>query len=113
MGSKKQVSQMSLEQCYLETGTVTKITKLVNAVFYFLEHVFIINSTGDYRLLVIHRKRVLWDKNYKSIKGARIAFSKRFGKMACKHLKKNIWSHRYRPEKEWLMDKLSLVNNVH
>jgi len=106
MGSKKPLPQNSLEIC-----TEPTITKLINALYYFLDHVFIIIADEDYRLLVIHNNRLLWDKKYKSIRDARIAFSKRFGNMACDQLKKNIWSHRYDPDKDWLMDKLNLANN--
>jgi len=106
MGSKK-----PLPQNYLEICIEPAITKLINAVYYFLDHVFIIISDGDYRLLVIHNNRVLWDKNYKTVRAARIAFAKRFKHKAYDLLKTNEWSHRYRPEKEWLMDKLNLVNN--
>ena len=104
MGSKKQIPQTSLEQ--LETVKITMITILVTAVFYFLENVFITIADGDYRLLVIRDSQVLWYKNYKSIKGAKIAFSKRFGHMAYKPSIRKVWSHPYPPDGDWLMKKL-------
>jgi hypothetical protein len=68
MGSKKQSPQTSLEQC-LEMVKVTMITNLVNAVFYFLENVFITIADGDYHLLVIRDNQVLWYKNYPAARG--------------------------------------------
>ena len=105
MGSKKQIPQTSLEQC-LETVKITNISNLVNSVFYFLQHVFITITDGDYHLLVIRDNQVLWYKNYKSIKGAKIAFAKRFGHMAYKPSIRMVWSHLYPPDGDWLMKKL-------
>ena len=87
MGSKSPIPQMSL---------------LANSFYYFLERVFIVNAAGDYRLLVIHRNRVLWNKNYKSIKGAKIAFSKHFKHKAYKPSVKSEWTMLYSPDEDWI-----------
>ena len=105
MGSKNQTPQTSLDQC-LETVKITNISNLVNSVFYFLQHVFITIADGDYHLLVIRDNQVLWYKNYKSIKGAKIAFSKRFGHMAYKPSIRKVWSPPYPPDGDWLIKKL-------
>jgi len=98
-------SKKPFPQDYLETG-IPGISILLSSIYYFLDYVFIIISDKDYRLLVIHNNRVLWDKNYKTVRGARISFAKRFKHMAYNLLKTNEWSHCYRPEKEWLRDLL-------
>jgi len=111
MGSKIPMVQHLLVQCYLETRTPTKISILINSPYYFLEHVFIIIVDDDYRLLVIDNNIILWDKSYKTIKDAKIAFAKRFGYMAFNRIKEKQWSPQYAPDKDWLRDLLNMVSN--
>ncbi|MCP5104732.1 MAG: hypothetical protein GY950_15210, partial [bacterium] len=56
-----------------------KISLLINSIYYFIESVFIMELREGYRLLVLHRGRVLADEIYKTVKGARIAFVKMYG----------------------------------
>ncbi len=82
-------------------------------MYYFLEYVFIIIADGDYRLLVILHNQVLWDKKYKTIRDAKIAFNTHFGHMAYKPSIEKHWSQMYPPDNDWLMPKLNLANNPH
>ena len=106
MESNKPLPEHNLE---IEIGST--ISALINANFYYLQCAFIITSVDEYRLLVIRRNQVLWDKNYKSLRGAKIAFAHRFSDRVGDFFKKNQWSHHYDPENDWLMDKLNLTNN--
>ena len=105
------ITQINLQQHSLEPAAETKVTNMINAILFFLQHVLIINIDDDYRLLVIKKNRVLLDKKYKSIKGARIAFSKLFLEMGWKQGVKPKWSHMYPPDEDWLMDLLNLSHN--
>jgi hypothetical protein len=78
---------------------------LHNSVYYFLEHVFILCQGDSYRLMVLHHNRLLLDRNYRSLRGARIAFQKLFRHKAWKEDVKSIWSHCYPPDDDWLEEK--------
>jgi hypothetical protein len=52
---------------------------LRNAIYYFLQSVYIVDDNSFYRLVVINHGRLLLDKPYKTLAGAKIAFSMRFG----------------------------------
>lgn len=56
------------------------LTKLENPKFYFLDSVYIVEKSATYRLVVIHDNRVLTDCSYKTLTGAKIAFSSRYRK---------------------------------
>jgi hypothetical protein len=83
-----------------------KISRLENSVYYFLDYVFIVEEEDSFRLLVIHRGKVLTDKLYPTLRGARIAFRHIYeGKAWSKDLKAR-WSNFYQPDKRWLNSKL-------
>jgi len=84
-----------------------KISSLFNSVEYFIETVFIMTIKDGYRLLVIHRQRLLIDKTFKTAKGARISFQKNYRYNAWKDDVKANWSIFYPPDKGWVEKKLS------
>jgi len=55
------------------------ISYLENAIYYFIKYAFIKQERGGCRLVVTHQERILHDGFYSSIKGAKIAFAKRYG----------------------------------
>lgn len=84
------------------------ISNLINTIFYYLHCAFIMTVNGKYRLVVIRNNRVLAYKLYETIRGAKIAFSKKF-----KGWKEEIrpeWSHLYDPDKPWLDEKLNMAD---
>lgn len=86
------------------------ISSLINTIFYYLHCVFIMTVNGKYRLVVIRNNRVLAYNLYTTIRGAKIAFSKKF-----KGWKKEIkaeWSHFYDPDKPWLDEKLNIADKA-
>jgi len=75
-----------------------EISVLTNAYKYLLEHVLILRyEEGMFRLLVIHKGRVLTDLNYKSFKAARISFTRFYNSR--KWIEESVpeWSEFYDP----------------
>lgn len=83
-----------------------KISMLVNSVYYFIECVYILILHDHYRLVALHNGRVLTNKTYKTIRGAKIAFSKLYRKKVWKEEIKAEWSHFYDPDADWLEEKI-------
>lgn len=83
------------------------ISFLLNSYHYFIDCVFILAADCGCRLVVNHQGEVLTDKYYDSIKGARIAFSRLYGRQAWRKTTRPDWSHFYQPEKDWLKNKLT------
>lgn len=55
------------------------IYHLYNSISYFLQNAYIINDHSSFRLIVLNHGRLLFDKAYKTLTGAKIAFATRFG----------------------------------
>ena len=102
MDDKIKMPQICLRCCRFKPFSETMISRLINDIYFFLHRVLIINIDDDYRLLVIKNNRVLWDKKYKSVRGARVAFAKLFLEMGWKKGVKPQWSHMYPPDEDWL-----------
>lgn len=79
-----------------------KISTLSNSMSFFIDAAYIVAKDENFRLVVIHNKRLLADENYKSAKGARIAFLKLFWYKAWKEDVKPEWTHFYKPDRHWL-----------
>ncbi|MCP4218433.1 MAG: hypothetical protein GY765_27605 [bacterium] len=90
------------------SGESIKISVLTNAVYYFMQYVFIVAQGGKYRLYVIHNKKLLVDETYKSAKGAKIAFLKMYWYKAWHDGVKPKWTHFYGPDDDWMGKYLSL-----
>lgn len=82
------------------------ISTCSNKIIFFLHDVFILKTpdSDKYRLLVIFHKKILIDKLFPTIRGARISFSKRFHAW----IKPN-WSHFYPPDIQWLYQRLKIA----
>lgn len=87
----------------------TKISLLINSAYYFIECVFILHRYDHYRLVALHNGIVLTDACYKTIKGARIAFSKRYKKKAWSDEVKAEWSCFYDPDTRWLEERVEEI----
>jgi len=79
-----------------------KIMFLINSINYFLESVFIIIERHSYRLVVINDDHILTDRRYRTLKGARIAFSKFYCERRWEKKIPARWSHAYPPNPTWL-----------
>jgi hypothetical protein len=82
------------------------ITVLANSVYYFFHHVLILDEKKRFRLVVIHNDRILFDKHYKTLKGARISFEKKFNIKKLPN-KKAEWSPLYDSDTGWLEQMLN------
>ncbi|UCH95153.1 MAG: hypothetical protein JSV88_33590 [Candidatus Aminicenantes bacterium] len=79
-----------------------EISMLINSVHYFIDCVYIRREKNNYRLVALHNRRVLWDKQYPTLKGCKIAFQKQFKEKAWQEGVKAEWSPFYPPDKVWL-----------
>lgn len=85
---------------------------MINSVFYFLKFAFILKEENHYRLVVIQDRNKIIDMNYKSLKGAKIACTKRLRYQFNNTEMKPVWSFLYPPDEKWLKDKLNRKNNT-
>jgi hypothetical protein len=81
------------------------ISMLINSIYYYIECVFILRTQNKYRLVVLQHSRVLFDKEYPTEIGCRIAFTKFFKDKAWDEGVTPQWSHFYDPDKDWLEEK--------
>jgi len=80
------------------------ISRLLNSIHYSISTCFIMKTTANgvsYRLLVIHDS-VLADRNYPTLRGAKIAFKRQFKHLAWRDDLPAEWSHFYQPEQDWI-----------
>jgi hypothetical protein len=86
-------------------GRQRKICALINSVYYFIDYVYIVRINGLYRLVADHDGKRLMDKDYRTLRGAKIAFSKFFKHRNWEKNVKAEWSRFYEPEFQWLKEK--------
>ena len=89
----------------INIGKKTVISRLINSVLYFIQCVFILQTKDKYRLVVLHHRKVLFDKYYPTLRGCKIAFQIMFKDKAWSEDIKAQWSHLYDPDQEWLEEK--------
>ncbi len=77
------------------------VYRLSNSVYYFIESVYIIVGKNNYRLVALKHSRVLYDQNYKTLRGCKIAFSKLFNHRTWKDNVKAFWTDAYQTEQGW------------
>jgi len=85
---------------------------LINSVYYFLECVYILAQKNHYQLVVIHNGRVLTYRDYKTQKGAKIAFQKLYREKAWKEGVKADWTHPYQVDQQWFKEKDDLLSHI-
>lgn len=80
---------------------------MINAAYYFLDDAMIIREEGSHRLIVLKKARVLMDREYKTTRGARIAFSKStwFKSHAKGKDGQPEWSYYYKPDNKWFEER--------
>lgn len=88
-------------------GTEHKISALINSACYFISDVYIVDR-GDrqhYRLCAAHKGKILIEKNFDTLRGAKIAFSRLFKHRCGTRDIKAHWSHFYSPDLKWLKNR--------
>ena len=90
------------------------ISRLINSIYYFISTCFIFTEGDYYRLLAIREYdgKILIDKRFRTLKGARIAFTKQFQSLAWGDEVVAEWSHFYPPNREWIDEMLSIAENA-
>ncbi len=96
---KQQQTKISSEQ---NAENSERICTLINSIFYFVGNVTITDNNGIYRLLAKHNGRTLIDKDFRTLRGAKIAFSKLFGCRSWRDDVKAEWSTFYIKDKDWV-----------
>ena len=81
------------------------VITLTNPIYYFIESVFILIGKDFYRLVALKHGRVLCDREYKTLRGCKIAFVKLFKNRTWKEKIKPSWTIDYTPEQQWLKKK--------
>jgi hypothetical protein len=63
-----------------------------------------------FRILAIHKKTVLFNRIYRTLRGARISFMKQFQKMAWSDKVVAEWTDLYPPDRDWIEKMLSIAD---
>jgi hypothetical protein len=104
-------NQEQLIQQELNPGEKIEISRLNNSIHYFVYCAFIIKLKNKYRLVALHKQRVLCDCYFLSYEECQIAFDKLFKEKTWKEGVKADWSHFYPPDQNWLAKKQSYLEN--
>lgn len=86
-----------------------KISRLLNSIQFYLECAFIAKEVKGCRLIIIHNGRVYMNTYYNTLRGAKIAFTKYFGRRAYQDDVKPAWSHDYRPDDVWIDQQFEII----
>jgi hypothetical protein len=109
-GGKMEKHKKGQQSQFSEIIDVDKeISILISSIYYFLDFVYIVAEEGCFRLVVMHNKKLLTYKTYKSVKDARIAFSKLYGAKIWKAGLKPNWSIFYHPAAKWLDERREVI----
>jgi hypothetical protein len=86
-----------------------EISVLINSAYFFLTHVFVLKVSNTFRLMVVRGgERLVANEVYTTLKGARIAYKRMFGKFAYRSEVESEWTPFYVPDGRWLREKLKL-----
>ncbi len=94
---------------YFSPNKETKVCMLINAVYFYLESVFVVIAEDHCRLIIIQSQKLIYDECYDSLRGAKIAFYRMYKEKGCVEGIRNEWSANYKPEKKWLSKKLKTL----
>ena len=93
----------------LTPGKELKISRLLNSIQFYLECAFIVHEDKGCHLIILHNGKVLMDTHYNTLRGAKIAFTKYFGRRAWLEELKPLWSHAYHPDDIWMKQHVDVV----
>jgi hypothetical protein len=110
-GGKNMLSKTEIQPTTAIMQEKVQITRLINSIFYFIDLAFILKKEDKFRLIALHGGRVLIDKTYQTIRGAKIAFTKFYKDKLIEDVDAK-WSHFYPPDRPWLDQKLN-AEKVH
>ena len=84
------------------------ISNLTTSHLFFVSCAFLEVVSGGFRLVVIKGKKVIKDKIYRTLRGARISFAREYWRPWFQFKRPTEWSHFYPPDPGWVDDKLKL-----
>jgi hypothetical protein len=87
----------------------TNVSFLVNTQYYFLGTVFILPEAAGYRLVVIHKWKVLTNNCFPTLEEAKKAFFQHYQARASKKIPHPIWDDNHRVDNDWLKKKLKII----
>ncbi len=90
-------------------GKSTTVSFLVNTQYYFLGTVFILPETAGYRLVVIHKWKVLTNKRFPTLEEAKKTFFQHYQTRAAKKIPQPLWDDNHRVDNDWLKKKLDTI----
>jgi hypothetical protein len=108
--SKKKKQSLHVSTPEIQEGK--EIIILTNPVVYWLDYVLIVTEDKGYRLVVCGRDKILTDKRYRDVRGAKIAFLKYHQFRAVNRELKPVWSGAYAPDKNWLDERIRGVPTI-
>lgn len=88
----------------------TNVSFLVNTQYYFLGTVFILPEAAGYRLVVIHKWKVLTNNSFPTLEEAKKAFFQHYQARASKKIPHPIWDDNHRVDNDWLKKKLKIIS---
>lgn len=108
MGKRLAASQKASHDQAYQAGV---ISSLINSVYFTIGTCFImfISASKEFRLLAVFGDTVLFDCVYHTLRGARIAFMRKFKSRAWYDDVAAEWSHFYTPDQDWIEEHLSLA----
>jgi hypothetical protein len=81
----------------VKQDAIKKVCHLQNSIYYFLQRVSIIQEEEGCRLLIMSRERLLDETMYKTVRGARISFSRRYKNKLWEKGVEPLWGPFYTP----------------
>ncbi|MCU0288486.1 MAG: hypothetical protein MUF15_19085 [Acidobacteria bacterium] len=109
---EKQKRRISKPESSKAIDEDAKISILISSIYYFLDFVFIIWEVEGFRLVVMHNKQLITYRVYKTVKAAKIAFSRIYGSKAWRKGIKPSWSVFYHPGMEWLNERKAIIKKA-
>lgn len=86
------------------------IQRLLNSMVFGVEMVFILFTETHFRLVGLNSDETVIDKEYRTLRGAKVAFTKLFQGKAFRQGLQPEWSHAYPVKTTWLKPKLAICN---
>jgi len=88
------------------------ISLLFNGIHYLLGLVYIEKKNSRFRLVVAQNGRIIYQREFKTYRGARMDFQKKYGHR--NSFKKHIanWSDFFSPDPDWIKDKLGKLQPI-
>lgn len=90
-----------------------EISRLINSIYFSIHTCFIMKTSEEkyYRLLAINEieKKILADESFRTIRGAKIHFMKKFKNKAWHETVVAEWSLFYQPDLDWIEGMVSIA----